>query len=84
MPPNNTPENQIGIYHNLRSDQISQSIATLNADKWLSFKDTLESLFSLADIQQAIRDYCYEGISFNELHNILLTTLIYDRVMNSS
>ncbi|KAG2338168.1 hypothetical protein BDR05DRAFT_1004411 [Suillus weaverae] len=32
-----------------------------------------ESLFSLVDVQQSINAFIYDGISFNEFHNILLT-----------
>ncbi|KAG1853360.1 hypothetical protein F4604DRAFT_1686362 [Suillus subluteus] len=34
-----------------------------------------ESLFSLADVQQAIDAFSYDGISFNEFRNILLTDI---------
>ncbi|KAG1850840.1 hypothetical protein DFJ58DRAFT_842338 [Suillus subalutaceus] len=77
------------IHPNVPSDQISQFTATPEEDgaETASEDDFIsESLFSLADVQRAIRSYSHNGISFNELRNILLTehpSYSYKKILNS-
>jgi hypothetical protein len=60
---------------NSTSYQISQFTAAHDEDVQSTGEDPLipESLFSLAEVQQAINSFSNDGISFNELRNILQT-----------
>ncbi|KAG1764979.1 hypothetical protein EV702DRAFT_1204793 [Suillus placidus] len=68
-PPDHTPD-VIGGYQ----DDL-QFTAAYEEDDRSTGNETFvpESLFSLADVQESINAFIYDGISFNEFRNILLT-----------
>ncbi|KAG1765729.1 hypothetical protein EV702DRAFT_1204468 [Suillus placidus] len=70
-PPDHTPD-VIGEYQD-----DSQFTATHEEGDRSTGNDNSipESLFSLADVEQSITNFIYDGISFNELRNILLTDI---------
>ncbi|KAG2359315.1 hypothetical protein BDR07DRAFT_1488420 [Suillus spraguei] len=80
-PSNHTPdiiteyEDGRNIHPNSASDPISQFTAVAEEDGQSTGEDDYmpESLFSLANVQQGIRAYSYDSISFNELCSVLLT-----------
>ncbi|KAG1853620.1 hypothetical protein F4604DRAFT_1686218 [Suillus subluteus] len=82
-PPDYTPDTIVefqdgmDIRPNSPSDQISQFTAAPDEDDQTTSEDDFrsESIFSLVDVERAIRSYSHDGISFNELRNILLTDI---------
>ncbi|KAG1758075.1 hypothetical protein EDD22DRAFT_957266 [Suillus occidentalis] len=70
-------ESQDGMHPhpNSSSHHISQFTAARDDDVHSTDEDPFipESLFSLAEVQRAINSFSNDGISFNELRNILLT-----------
>jgi hypothetical protein len=80
-PRNHTPdiiteyEDDQHKHPNSASDPISQFTAVAEEDGQSTSEDDYipESLFSLENVQQAIRAYSYDSISFNELCSVLST-----------
>ncbi|KAG2030318.1 hypothetical protein BDR03DRAFT_987176 [Suillus americanus] len=70
-------QDEMDICLNSPSDQISQFTTAPDEDDQTTSEDHFrsESIFSLVDVERAIRSYSHDGISFNELRNILLTDI---------
>ncbi|KAG1837450.1 hypothetical protein DFJ58DRAFT_734343 [Suillus subalutaceus] len=74
--PSNTPPNH--TTDAIVEDQDGSQFTAENMEdgRWTGSDNFIpESLFSLADVQQAIDAFSYDGISFNEFRNILLTDI---------